>query len=70
MIYLINQIHKEIQTMKTITKTDWARTHTDDRKIENNQHFVIGYVFDNTGSTTRIVERKWTPVNIKGLKKE
>jgi hypothetical protein len=54
--------------MKTISKTDWARTHSDDRKIENGQHFIIGYKFDNSGSTTKILSSDWIPVKIKGLK--
>lgn len=55
--------------MKTISKTEYNMTHTDDKKFENGQHYIIGYIFDNSGVTTRIIGREWMPVKIRGVKK-
>lgn len=54
--------------MKVITKTEWNMTHTDCRKSDNGQHYIIGYDFDNTGAFTRVTDRKWIPVRIRGVK--
>jgi hypothetical protein len=51
--------------MIKITKTEWARKHTDDKKTENGQKFVIAYEFDNSGSVTRFVKTYWVAVQLK-----
>lgn len=51
--------------MKTITKTEWARMHTDDKKMENGNHMVLSPIIEEVNGKHYLRGSEWKQVKIK-----